>query len=275
MVRPPSRSPAVRVVRQKGGASNATTVLRCGLSPSRGPEAPPAPPSVCRGRLPTCGRAAPSVIGHASQVVTIGERGQDRVSRSRNAWAVVLVVVGGLVATGCGSSGSKSASTTTTAAAPKVSGSVTVSAAASLTEAFKKIGDSFKAANPGTNVTFNFGSSGTLATQIQQSAPADTFASADQDNMNKLVSANLVDGAPTVFAKNKLVIVTKPGNPKNVTGLADLPKLGVVSLCGTTVPCGKYAGQILQTAGVTIPTSKITRGQDVKATLAAVRNGDA
>ena len=150
-----------------------------------------------------------------------------------------------------------------------------MSAAASLTEAFKAIGDSFEAANPGTNVTFNFGSSGTLATQIQQGAPADTFASADQDNMNKLVSANLVDGTPTVFAKNKLVIVTKPGNPKNVTGLADLPKLGVVSLCGTTVPCGKYAGQILQTAGVTIPTSKITRGQDVKATLAAVTNGDA
>jgi molybdate transport system substrate-binding protein len=187
-----------------------------------------------------------------------------------------VLVVFGLLGTGCGSSshGSKAQATTTTAA-PKLSGSITVSAAASLTEAFTTIANRFKAANPGTNVTFNFGSSGTLATQIQQGAPADTFASADQDNMNKLVSANLVDGTPTVFAKNKLVIVTKPGNPKHVTGLADLPELGVVSLCGTTVPCGKYAGQILQTAGVMIPTSKITRGQDVKATLAAVTHGDA
>jgi molybdate transport system substrate-binding protein len=196
------------------------------------------------------------------------------VGRFGKEWAVVLAVIG-LVATGCGSSGSGSKSKATTTAAPKLSGSITVSAAASLTEPFTTIGKSFKTANPGTNVTFNFGSSGTLATQIQQGAPADTFASADQDNMNKLVSANLVDGTPTVFAKNKLVIVTKPGNPKNVTGLADLPKLGVVSLCGTTVPCGKYAGQILQTAGLTIPESKITRGQDVKATLAAVTNGDA
>jgi molybdate transport system substrate-binding protein len=190
-----------------------------------------------------------------------------------SSWAVV-VVASGLVATGCGNSdsGSKVKATTTTA---KLTGSITVSAAASLTEAFKTIGDSFKAANPGTNVTFNFGSSGTLATQIQQGAPADSFASADQDNMNKLVAANLVDGTPTVFAKNKLVVVTKPGNLKNVTGLADLPKLGVVSLCGATVPCGKYAAQILQMAGVTLPASKITRGQDVKATLAAVTNGDA
>jgi molybdate transport system substrate-binding protein len=89
------------------------------------------------------------------------------------------------------------------------------------------------------------------------------------------VTANLVDGTPVAFAENKLVIVTKPGNPENVKTLADLPNLGVVSLCGETVPCGKYAAQILQTAGVTIPETEVTRGQDVKATLAAVTTGDA
>lgn len=196
------------------------------------------------------------------------------MGRFMRAWAVAVVLFG-LVTAGCGTSSSGSKSTTTMAAASKLSGSITVSAAASLTEPFKTIGDRFKAAHPGTNVTFNFGSSATLATQIQQGAPADTFASADQNNMNKLMSAKLVDGSPTIFAKNRLVIVTKPGNPKHVTGLADLPKLDVVSLCGTTVPCGKYADQILQTARVTIPTNKITRGQDVKATLAAVTDGDA
>ena len=62
----------------------------------------------------------------------------------------------------------------------------------------------------------------------------------------------------------------KPGNPKGVKSLADLPKVGIVSLCAATVPCGKYATQMLTQDGVTIPTDKVTRGQDVKATLAAV-----
>jgi molybdate transport system substrate-binding protein len=190
---------------------------------------------------------------------------------------ILLVVSLGLVAAGCSSDSksSDSSTTTSTKAAPKATGTITVSAAASLTEAFGKMGTDFTAANPDATVTFNFGSSGTLATQIQQGAPADTFASADEDNMTKLVTANLVDGTPTVFAQNKLVIVTKPGNPENVKKLADLANLSVVSLCGQTVPCGKYAAQILQTAGVTIPETKVTRGQDVKATLAAVTTGDA
>jgi molybdate transport system substrate-binding protein len=179
------------------------------------------------------------------------------------------------VAAGCGSSGSKSSSTTTASSSTSATGKITVSAAASLTEAFNKLGKDFEAANPKATVAFNFGSSTTLATQIQQGAPADAFASADQANMTKLVSAHLVDGTPATFARNKLVIVTKPGNPKHVQTLADLPKLGTVALCGADVPCGKYAEQVLQNAHVTIPTSKITRGQDVKATLAAVTTGDA
>ena len=190
---------------------------------------------------------------------------------------ILSVVIFGLVAAGCGSdSSSKSAgSTTTTTTTAKATGAITVSAAASLTEAFTKIGTEFKQANPDATTTFNFGSSGTLATQIQQGAPADTFASADEDNMNKLTAANLVDGTPTVFAKNQLVIVTKPGNPKNVKTLADLATVGTVSLCGLTVPCGKYGAQALQAAGVTIPETSVTRGVDVKATLAAVTTGDA
>lgn len=181
--------------------------------------------------------------------------------RSMKLWLLVVMIVG-LVAAGCGSSSSSvSKSSTTTKTVSKVSGTITVSAAASLTEAFTKMGADFKAANPNAGTTFNFGSSGTLEMQIQQSSGAgvDTFASADEDNMNKLVSASLIDGTPTVFAKNKLEIVTKPGNPKNIKTLADLTKADVVSLCGLTVPCGKYAAQILQTAGVNIPETKVTR----------------
>ncbi len=137
---------------------------------------------------------------------------------------------------------------------------------------------SFTKANPNATVTFNPGSSGTLAMQIQQTngAGIDTFASADEDTMNKLVTANLIDGAPQVFAKNKLIIVTKPGNPKHVKTLADLADLDIVSLCALTAPCGKYAAQILtECRASTIPESKVTRGIDANATLAAVTTGDA
>ena len=161
------------------------------------------------------------------------------------------------------------------AKAKKLSGTITVSAAASLTEAFTKMGTDFQKANPGTTVTFNFAASSALVQQIQGGAPADVFASADGTNMQKLVSGGQVTAEPTVFAANELTIVVKKGNPKNVKSLADLAELDVVSLCADAVPCGKYAQQALSQAGVTIPPEKITKGADVKTTLAAVSTGDA
>jgi molybdate transport system substrate-binding protein len=161
------------------------------------------------------------------------------------------------------------------ASSKRLSGSITVSAASSLTEAFTKLGADFQKANPGTTVRFNFAASSALVQQIQGGAPADVFASADGTNMQKLVAGSLVTAEPTVFAANDLTIVVKKGNPKRVTSLADLTKLDVVSLCADTVPCGKYAQQALAQAGVTVPGGKITKGADVKTTLAAVATGDA
>jgi len=158
---------------------------------------------------------------------------------------------------------------------PKLSGSITVSAAASLTEAFTKMGTDFQKLNKGTTVTFNFAASSTLAQQIQGGAPADVFASADGANMQKLVSGKQVTAEPIDFASNLLTIVVKPGNPKGVKSVADLATVGVVSLCASTVPCGKYAAQMFTQDGVTVPPDKTTLGQDVKATLSAVSNGDA
>ncbi len=154
-------------------------------------------------------------------------------------------------------------------------GTITVSAAASLTEPFERIGDDFTAANPGVEVRFNFDSSGTLAKQIQEGATADGFASADEATMKTLTDPGLIAGTPTVFARNQLTIVVKRGNPKGIASLVDLPTAGTVSLCGAEVPCGRYADQILGTAHVTIPADKITRGQNAKATFAAVAEGDA
>lgn len=168
--------------------------------------------------------------------------------------------------------GSSTPGTTTGTA----TGAITVSAAASLTTPFMTIGDDFEKANPGvTDVKFNFDSSSNLIAQIQGGAPADGFASADEANMKKLTDADLIAGAPVVFARNQLTIVVKKGNPKSIKTLADLANAGTISLCGSDVPCGRYADQILGAADVTIPADKVTRGQNVKATLSAVSDGDA
>jgi molybdate transport system substrate-binding protein len=191
---------------------------------------------------------------------------------------LALLLALGLVAAACGDDSddsSSSSSTTTTEAAAKVTGDITVSAAASLKEAFTTIAADFEAANPGTTVTINFGSSGELATQIQSGAPADVAAFASESDMTTLSDAGVVDGAPQVFATNELAIVTKPGNPKGVRSLADLDSAGIVSLCAETAPCGKYADQALSAAGVSIPPDQVTRGQDVRSTLTAVTQGDA
>jgi molybdate transport system substrate-binding protein len=188
-----------------------------------------------------------------------------------------LCIVVGLTACGSSSKSSSSSSPTTptTATGSKASGSIVVSAAASLNQAFTKIGKDFEAANPGTSVKFNFDSSATLVTQITSGAPADVFASADTTNMDKLSSKNLLDGSPQVFAKNALEIATKPGNPKNVKTLSDLETVGVVALCAVSAPCGKYADQVLQQAHVTIPSGDITRGENATATVGMVSQGDA
>jgi molybdate transport system substrate-binding protein len=157
----------------------------------------------------------------------------------------------------------------------KLSGSITVSAAASLTEAFTRMGKDFRKANKGTTITFNFAASSALAQQIQGGAPADVFASADGTNMVKVQNTGQVTADPVDFTANLLTIVVKPGNPDNVKSLTDLPKLNTIALCAPAVPCGKYATQALTQDGVTIPSSKITLGQDVKATLSAVSTGDA
>ncbi len=197
----------------------------------------------------------------------------------------LLALVAGttLLLAACGSSGSEGAdttapasdATTTTTTEAALEGEITVSAAASLTESFTDIGAAFEDEHPGTTITFTFDSSGTLSQQILDGAPVDVFASADENNMEKLTAEDLVKGEPTVFAKNQLIIVTKPGNPEGIESLADLADAGVISLCGEDVPCGKFAAEALSEAGVTIAESSVTRGQNAKATLTAVSEGDA
>lgn len=186
--------------------------------------------------------------------------------------AVVLALILGLAACGSGNDSSTGSTGTT---ATGVVGSITVSAAASLTGAFQQIGEQFEDANPGAQIAFNFDSSTTLAQQVLDGQQVDAFASADEANMTKLLDAGKVVGEPRTIATNSLMIVVKPGNPLGIQSLADLNKAGVVALCGETVPCGRFAGQALTNANVDIPEDRITRGQNAKATVAAVADGDA
>lgn len=187
---------------------------------------------------------------------------------------LVLVVTLTAVLAACGSSNDSSTETDAATEAGVV-GAITVSAAASLTEAFERIGGEFEQTNPGATVTFNFDSSTTLAQQALDGLQVDAFASADVANMTRLADADMIIGSPQTIASNKLMIVVKPGNPLNIQTLADLNNAAVVALCGDTVPCGAFAGQALTKANVDIAEDRITRGQNAKATLAAVSEGDA
>ena len=157
--------------------------------------------------------------------------------------------------------------------APALSASLNVFAAASLTGAFNAAKTSLATSEPGLSLTFNFAGSNTLVTQIQQGAPADVFASADQKNMAKLVTAGLVE-TPVTFAKNKLEIAVAPGNPKNITSLQDLAKSGItVVLEATGVPAGDYTRAVETQLGISITPKSLE--PDVKTAITQVTSGEA
>ncbi len=164
--------------------------------------------------------------------------------RRRTARRACVLAAGAVLALGLGGCGEDGTASDGPAGTEGIlDGAITVGAAASLTESFTAIGEAFGDANPEAEVTFTFDSSSTLATQIEESAPIDVFASADTATMDGLVESDLIDGAPTTFAGNDLVIVTKPGNPEGIDGLADLADVGTISLCGDEVPCGGLRGR--------------------------------
>jgi molybdate transport system substrate-binding protein len=123
----------------------------------------------------------------------------------------------------------------------RADGKITVFAAASLREAFEAAAPAYTR-KTGTAVTFNFGGSDTLVTQIKQGAPADVFASANEAQMKVLSDAGMAAGTPRAFARNRLVMIVPKSNPAKVTTLSGLAKPGTkVVLAAATVPVGSYA----------------------------------
>ncbi len=127
---------------------------------------------------------------------------------------------------------------------------LTVMAAASLTETFSQLGLQFEATHPGVTVQFNFTGSQQLALQLSQGAPADVFASANQVQMDLAVKTGRVDAsAEHIFARNKLVVVYPISNPGKLATLADLTKPGLkIILANREVPVGLYTIEFLDKA---------------------------
>ncbi len=126
-------------------------------------------------------------------------------------------------------------------------GSLTVLAAASLTDAFDEIGAEFQRDHPGLKLTFNFAASTALRTQIEQGARADLYASADQRQMDLAKRAGVIEGEERLFAKNKLIAVVPRNNPGRIGSLQDLARPGVkLVLTDANVPVGAYARTALE-----------------------------
>lgn len=181
---------------------------------------------------------------------------------------LALFAVAALALTGC----TATTPEPTPTAGDTLAGTVTVFAAASLTDSFQAIADAFTAEHPGVDMTFNFGGSSGLATQIVEGAPVDVFAAASPATMTTVTDAGLATD-PADFATNTLEIAVPTDNPGDVTGLADFanPDLAI-ALCAAEVPCGAAAAKALDAAGIV--ASVDTYEQDVKAVLTKVELGE-
>jgi molybdate transport system substrate-binding protein len=150
---------------------------------------------------------------------------------------------------------------------------LTVFAAASLTEVFTDLGEVFEQEHDGVTVRFSFAGSSDLATQLEEGAPADVFASADAAPVDRVLAAGLVDDAPTDFAGNTLQIAVPPGDPAGVASLADLEGDVDLVVCAPQVPCGAAAVRLAEVAGVQL--SPVSEEPSVTGVLDKVRTGEA
>jgi molybdate transport system substrate-binding protein len=186
--------------------------------------------------------------------------------------ALLLAACGSSSGGSAGSTGSAGASNASASPTSTLSGTIVVSAAASLTGSFDTIKAAFTKAHPGVTVTVSYGGSDTLAAQINAGAPVDVFASASDKTMSLVVDAGNA-AAPTRFATNTLELAVPKANPAGIATLADIAKPGIkVALCAATVPCGAAATKVLAAAGLSV--TPVTLETDVKSVLSKVSLGE-
>jgi molybdate transport system substrate-binding protein len=185
-----------------------------------------------------------------------------------------LFVGAALVASLAACSSSSSGTPAPKATTAKLSGSITVFGASSLTKTFTQFATDFEAAHPGVTVKTTFNGSGALVTQIQQGAPADIFAAAAAGPMNTLSTGGQLDGSSSNFATNTLEIAVPPSNPAGVQTFADLAKPGLkLVICAATEPCG--ASSVAMEAVEKVTLKPVALEPAVANVLTAVSTGQA
>jgi molybdate transport system substrate-binding protein len=192
-----------------------------------------------------------------------------------------VAVVVGLTACGGSPADHTASGPRSSTADGELAGTLTVFAAASLTDVFGGLGDQLTADNPDLDVQFSFAGSSALAAQIEQGAPADVFASADETQMTRVTDAGLASD-PKIFAGNSLVLALPPGNPGSITvpsADAGPPSLAefidedtTLAVCAPEVPCGAAAAKVLDASG--LAGAPDTYEDDVRAVLTKVQLGE-
>ena len=178
-----------------------------------------------------------------------------------------------LLTAGCGSGDPDDTAATPSSSEEGLSGTLTVFAAASLTDVFEGFGEQLTADNPDLEIRFNFAGSSALAQQIVQGAPVDVFASADEPQMAVVVDEDLAASDPEIFTSNLLQIAVPAGNPAGVDDLADFARADLaLALCAPDVPCGSAAEDLFAAVGVTPEPD--TLEEDVRAALTKVELGE-
>jgi molybdate transport system substrate-binding protein len=206
--------------------------------------------------------------------------------RSVVALFVAAVLMATALLAGCGADPSdkaagKAVDKAAGTAAEEPSGTLTVFAAASLTDVFTELGDRLEARYPHLDVQFSFAGSSALAAQLDQGAPADVFASADEAQMARIVDAGRAADAD-LFASNRLVLAFPLDDPAGIDqheAVAGIPDLAVLidrditlAVCAPEVPCGAAAKEVLDRAGLSdVPD---TYEEDVRAVLTKVLLGE-
>jgi molybdate transport system substrate-binding protein len=172
------------------------------------------------------------------------------------------------------------------AAAARPASEVVVFAASSLMDVFQDMATGFQQTNPGARVTFNFGASSQLATQLAQGARADVFASADQVQMDNARNADAISGQSRVFARNRLVLITPADNPQHIASVKDLARDGLKLVTAQpSVPIGQYTAQMLDKAAADptygadfrsrVEANTVSREDKVRQVVSKVQLGEA
>lgn len=195
--------------------------------------------------------------------------------------AFALIVITTLLLTACGAETGP-----TTEQSGGATGTLTVFAAASLTESFNAIKGIFERANPGVKVEYNFAGSQALVTQLTQGAQADVFAAADQPSMDNAIKGGVIAGTPQIFARNRLVIIVPKANTAAITTPRDLAKPGVkFDTAQPSAPVGAYTQTVLDNLArlpdygadfkAAVNTNIVSQEDNVKAIVQKVQLGEA